>query len=237
MNIIVLMAGAAPDFEEKGYSYPKYLIEIQNKPMIQRSIESLNKLSRRIICIIRKEDQEKYFFADTLKIICPSCKVIEIAGETKGAVCTALFAVDDINNEEELLIVNGSQFIKTDITPAIEDFRKRKLDGGVITISAIHPKYSSVLLDEDGYIVQTSEKRPISDIASTGCMYFKHGSDFVNAAFSVIEKDVNTKGLYYISSTFNEMVLVQKKLGIYEIPKKDYISFASYENYLAHRRG
>lgn len=240
MNIIILMAGAAIDFEEKGISYPKYLIEIQNKPMIQRTIESLKSLSNNITCIIRKEDQEKYFLADTLKIICPDCNVVEVVGETKGAVCTALFAIDSINNNEELLIVNGSQFIKTDIAPAIEDFRKRNLDGGIITINAINPKYSSVLLDENNFVVQTSEKRPISNMASTGCCYFKKGSDFIDAAFAVIEKDVNTQGMYYISSSFNEMILIQKKIGIFEIPKKDYISFASYQmyqNYLSHRRG
>jgi len=240
MNILILMAGAAKDYEEKGYSYPKYLIEVQNKPIIQRIIESLENVGDKITCIIRKEDQEKYFFGDTLKILCPKCKIIEVAGDTKGAVCTALFAIDEINNDDELLILNGDQLIKTDIAPAIKDFRERKLDGGLVTINAVHPKFSSVLLDENNLVVQTSEKRPISNIASTGCCYFKKGSDFVGAGFSVIEKDVNTQGMYYISSTFNEMILNQRKIGVYEIPKKDYISFSTYqmyENYLSHRRG
>lgn len=237
MNILILMAGSDKDFCEKGY--PKYLIEIQNKPMIQRTIELLENVGNNITCIIRKEDQDKYFLGDTIKILCPKCKTIEIAGDTKGAVCSALFAIDEINNDEELLLINGSQLIKTSITPAIESFRHRNLDGGVVTIKAVHPKYSSVLLDENNLVIQTSEKRPISNIASTGCCYFKKGSDFVGAAFSVIEKDVNTQGQYYISSTFNEMILNNKKLGIFEIPKKDYLTFSSYqmyEKYLANRR-
>ncbi len=238
MNIIILMAGAAKDYEEKGFSFPKYLIEVQHKPIIQRIIESLETVGENISCIIRKSDQEKYFLGDTIKILCPSCNIIEVAGETKGAVCTALFAIDKINNNEELLILNGDQLLKTDIAPAINDFRNRDLDGGIVTIKAINPKYSSVLLDENNLVIQTSEKRPISDIASTGCCYYKKGSDFVNAAFSVIEKDANTQGVYYISSTFNEMILNQKNIGIYEIQKKDYISFSTYqmyENYLSHR--
>lgn len=240
MNILILMAGNTEDFEEKGYCYPKYLIEVQNKPMIQRIIESLENVGDKITCIIKKENQEKYFLGDTLKILCPTCNIIEVAGETRGAVCTALFAIDEINNDDDLLILNGDQLIKTDIASAIVDFKNRNLDGGIVTINAVHPKYSSVLLDENNLVIQTSEKRPISNIASTGCCYFKKGSDFVSAAFSVIEKDVNTQGNYYISSTFNEMILNQRKIGIFEIPKKDYISFSSYqmyENYLSHRRG
>lgn len=238
MNIIILMAGSASDFSEKGY--PKYLIEIQNKPIIQRTIESLKNIGDNIISIIRKEDQDKYYLGDTLKILCPQSKIIEVAGDTKGAVCSALFAIDEINNDDELLILNGSQLIKTDIAPALKDFRTRNLDGGIVTINAIHPKYSSVLLDENGFVVQTSEKRPISNIASTGCCYFKHGKDFVNAAFAVIEKNVNTQGIYYISAAFNEMILNNKKIGIFEISKKDYLTFSSYqmyEEYVTHRRG
>lgn len=237
MNILILMAGSDSDFCEKGY--PKYLLEIQNKPMIQRTIELLEHVGDNITCIIRKEDQDRYFLGDTLKILSPKSKVIEVAGDTRGAVCSALFAIDEINNDSELLILNGSQLIKTDIAPAIKDFRDRNLDGGIVVINAVHPKYSSILLDEDGYVVQTSEKRPISNLASTGCCYYKKGSDFVGAAFSVIEKDVNTQGKYYISSTFNEMILNQKKISTYEIPKKDYLTFASYqmyENYLTNRR-
>ena len=239
MNILILMAGAAKDFEEKGHSYPKYLLEIQNKPIIQRIIESLEKVGENITCIIRKDDQEKYYLGDTLKILCPKCKIIEVANDTKGAVCTALFAIDNIDNEEELLILNGDQFIKADIAPAIEDFRSKKLDGGIIAMKALHPKFSSILLDENELVIQTSEKRPISDLASTGCCYYKNGSDFVKSAFSVIEKDVNTNGVYFISSTYNEMILEQKRIGVYEIPKKDYISFSNYqmyETYMANRR-
>ena len=63
---------------------------------------------------------------------------------------------------------------------------------------------------------------------------------FVRSAFGVIEKDVDTLGQYYISATFNEMILDNKSIGTYEIPKKDYVTFSNYqmyENYLAHRRG
>lgn len=70
MNILVLMAGSNKDFNDKSY-YPKYLAEIQNKPMIQRTIELLENVGSNITCIIRKEDQEKYFLGDTLKILCP----------------------------------------------------------------------------------------------------------------------------------------------------------------------
>lgn len=240
MNIVVLLAGSSDDFKEKGHFYPKYLLEIHNKPIIQRVIESLETLSGAITFIIRKEDSDKFYFADTLKILSPKSEIIEVENTTKGAVCTALFAIEKINNDKELLVINGDQLIKTDISIAISDFKQRKLDGGIVTFKSVHPRWSYVLLNEDGTVAQTSEKRPISDMATAGCYYYKKGTDFVKACMSVIQKDVQVKGLYYISSTYNEMILEQKKIGIFEIPRKDYISFANYqmyENYITQRKG
>lgn len=240
MNIVVLMAGAGKDFEEQGHSYPKYLLEIHNKPIIQRVVESLRNLGDNIICIIRKEDQEKFFLGDMMKILCPQVKVITVENITKGAVCTALFAIEEINNDEELLVINGDQLIKSNLYQAIADFRKRNLDGGILTFKSVHPRWSFVALDENNLVIETSEKRPISNNATAGCYYYAHGKDFVNACFNVIEKDESLNGMYYISSTYNEMILEQKKIGVFEIPRKDYISFANYqmyESYLSHRKG
>ena len=50
---------------------------------------------------------------------------------------------------------------------------------------------------------------------------------------------MNYGGKYYICSTFNELILNQQKVGVYEINKRDYISFATpqmYENYLNHKK-
>lgn len=240
MNILVLMAGNSDDFKDKGHFYPKYLLEIHNEPIVQRVVESLDSIAGNINFIIRKEDNDKFFLADTLKILSPKSTVIEVDSTTKGAVCTALFAIDQINNDKELLVINGDQLIKADLLEAIESFRKRKLDGGIVTFQSVHPKWSYVLLNEAGYVIQTSEKRPISNMATAGCYYFKKGADFVKACMSVIEKDVKVNGLYYISSTYNEMILEQKLVGHYEIARKDYVSFANYqmyENYLTQKRG
>ena len=171
MNIVILMAGAGKEFEDKGHSYPRYLLEIQHEPIIQRVVSSLKNLGNNIICIIKKEDQEKFFLGDMMKILCPELKVVTVEQITKGAVCTALFAIEQINNDEELLIINGDQLIKSDISKAIADFRKRKLDGGIITFKSVHPRFSFVALDEKGNVIETSEKRPISDNASAGCSF------------------------------------------------------------------
>ena len=238
MNVIVLMAGPSNDFEGRGYVYPKYLLEMNGEPIIQRVVEGLKETKADISFVIRKEDDDKAYLASTLQILSPGCKVYRVSEETQGAVCSALFAIDSINNEDELIVINGDQYIKRGISAALGKFRNENLEGGIIVFRSVHPRWSYVALDENGFVNETSEKRPISNMATAGLYYFKHGKNFVEAAFNTIRKDVNYNGRYYICSTYNELILNQQKVGVYEIDKKDYISFSTpqmYENYLNHK--
>ena len=42
MNILIPMAGAGSRFQQMGYTFPKPLIEVEGKPMIQQVVENLN---------------------------------------------------------------------------------------------------------------------------------------------------------------------------------------------------
>lgn len=235
MNIIVLMAGSSADFEARGYVYPKYLLEIDGLPIIQRIVASIEAFKANISFVIRKEDDDHAFLASTLKILCPNAAIYKVGNLTQGATCSALFAIDSIDNDDELIILNGDQLISKDLTAVVDDFRNRQCDGGIVCFHSVHPRWSYVALDDDGYVSETSEKRPISDLATAGFYYFRHGRDFVRSAFENIRKNVNYDGKYYVCSTYNELILEQKHIGVYEIAKDQYISFSTpqmYDNYI-----
>ena len=77
LNVLVPMAGAGKRFADAGYTFPKPLIEIDTKPMIQWVIECLN-IKANFILLIQKEHQEKFNISSVLKILKPNCKIIEI---------------------------------------------------------------------------------------------------------------------------------------------------------------
>jgi dTDP-glucose pyrophosphorylase len=145
--------------------------------------------------------------------------------ETKGAACSVLMAIDKINNGEPLIIANADQLFDIDLNKVLDTFDKNSVDAGVICFEAVHPRWSFVRLNEKNKIIETAEKRPISKNAIAGFYYFKQGKDFVAAAMGSIRKDANVDGLYYISPTFNELVLSSKNLEIFSIPKEKYHTF------------
>ena len=139
MNVVILMAGPSKGFEEKGHIYPKYLLEMNGEPIIQRVMESLKPLEANLSFIIRKEDDDKAYIGSTLNILSSGCSIYRVSNVTKGAVCAALFAIDSINNEDELLIINGDQLIKKGIMEAIAEFRRKKEEGGIIVSGLFIP--------------------------------------------------------------------------------------------------
>jgi len=106
LNVLIPMAGAGSRFEQAGYTFPKPLIEVRNKPMIQVVVENLN-LDANYIYVVQKAHRGKYNLDTLLNLITPGCKVVETEGLTEGAACTALLAKEFINNDSPLFFANS----------------------------------------------------------------------------------------------------------------------------------
>jgi dTDP-glucose pyrophosphorylase len=241
MNILLLMAGGSEAFEEAGYLYPKNLVEIDGLPLAQRVIDSVIGLRRygsKFVCLVQTEEDQQYHTADVIRLLVPDAVVVEVPAPTAGAACTALLAIEHIGGEEPLLIANGDQILAADLTSIANEFQRRELDGGIIVFEAVHPRWSYVKCDEEGWVVETAEKRPISNLATAGMYYFARGSDFVTAAMQMIVKDAQVGGNFYVCPVYNELILKQGRIGVSKIRREEYFSLANpqgvhaYEEYL-----
>lgn len=213
------MSGTGTSFIQAGYTFPKPLIDINGKPMIQLVIENLTpKLEHKFILIPKKEHYDRYslhqIFNNTAKGHFIS---IPLLTNAQGAACTVLNAVDYINCEEELIIANADQLIDVDINKFIQFARKSKADGAIMTFGSQHPRWSYARVDKKGRVLEVAEKRVISDQATVGIYYFKKGLDFVKAAFSMIEKNIRFNNDFYVCPVFNEMILDNKSVVNWEI--------------------
>jgi HAD superfamily hydrolase (TIGR01509 family) len=216
LNILIPMAGAGSRFKEAGYIFPKPLIEINNKPMIQCVIDSLN-LEGNFIFIVQKEHQEKYNINSVLKILKPSCKIIELDEITEGAACTTLLAKKYINNNNPLIIANSDQFIEWDSIKSMYNFNSKKIDGSILTFEAIHPKWSYAKVDSNNFVTEVAEKKVISRNATVGVYFWKKGNDYVKYAEQMINKNIRVNNEFYVCPVFNEAIKDKKKIIIDQV--------------------
>ena len=157
LNIVIPMAGEGSRFVNAGYTFPKPMIEIHQKPMIQLIVESLG-LKGNFIFIVREDHLKKYNIQSLLQIISPKCKIIVINKLTEGAACTVLLAKKYINNENPLVIANSDQFIEWSPSKVMYNFSSKKIDGGILTFNSIHPKWSYAKLNKDQVVTEVAEK-------------------------------------------------------------------------------
>ncbi len=203
LNILIPMAGAGKRFADAGYTFPKPLIEINNKPMIQWVVDCLN-INANFIFLILKEHQEKYNIGSVLKILKPNCKIIEIDQLTEGAACTTLLAEKYINNDNPLIIANSDQFIKWNSSSVMYNITTKKFDGAILTFKSIHPKWSYVKANENDIVSEVAEKKVISDRATVGVYYWKHGSDYVKYAKEMINHNIRVNNEFYVCPVYNQ---------------------------------
>ena len=221
MNILILAGGQDPSQNQE--QYPLCLIEFDSVPLIEHVVSSCGVLQpSSLIVAFRAADVRKYHLNNVVSLLWPQASIINIYEQTQGAACTALLAARAIDNDDELLIVNGNELLDSNFSEIINDFRGRNLDAGIVTFRAIHPRYSFVRLDDNGLVVEAAEKNPISNNATAGFYWFSKGEDFVRAAKNLIRKDARVEGNFYICPAFNELVLENLSIGVHQIESKLY---------------
>ena len=205
LNVVIPMAGAGSRFKEAGYTFPKPLIDVKGKPMIQVVVENIG-LDANFIFIVQKEHREQFHLDNMLPLMAPNCNVIEVDGVTEGAACTTLLAKELINNEQPLFFANSDQWVDWDPIQFMYEMQETQADGGIVTFTATHPKWSFAKTNEAGMVTEVAEKNPISDEATVGYYYWKRGADFVKYAERMIEKDIRVNNEFYVCPVFNQAI-------------------------------
>jgi dTDP-glucose pyrophosphorylase len=209
LNVVIPMAGLGSRFQKVGYELPKPLIDVNGQPMVKLVVEAMN-IDAHFIYIVQKEHRLDYPLDDILAFT-PNFSIVEVDGLTEGAACSVLASKDLINKDNPLIIMNSDQLIiwdSNDFMGAVKDY-----DGAIMCFEAYDSKWSFARVNDNNLITEVAEKKPISNKATAGIYYWKHGSDFVKSAEQMIKKDIRVNNEFYVCPVYNEAI--QNGLQIY----------------------
>ncbi|MEM9075287.1 MAG: glycosyltransferase family 2 protein, partial [Myxococcota bacterium] len=207
MKIVIPMAGRGSRFADVGVKTPKPLIDVRGKPMYAWATESLP-LDRAtglvFICLeehlsglgLREDIAERFGGLDPV--------VIPLDHVTEGQACTVLTAREHIG-DEGLMIFNADTFMKTSLGDHLARMEE-SVDGLFGVFRAPGDKWSFERTDDKGRVVETAEKKRISEWASTGLYHFTRGTDFVRHADAMIADDQRVNGEFYVAPVYNRMI-------------------------------
>ena len=228
MQVLIPISGYTDFFKKNDNYFPKPLIDVAGSPMIERVVENIKDEfdDPHFIFIVDRSDVIQFSLDSTLRLLGGiNTKIIERSAKTSGALCSCLLGIDSLDLNSPLVIVNSDQVIENGIKDSISLFQSQECSAGVITFKSIHPRWSYVVEDNTGLVVQAVEKKVVSRNAIAGFYYFKSADGFIEAAKNVIIKNAELDGLFYISSALNELILAGEKVCQYKIDSKYYHSF------------
>jgi dTDP-glucose pyrophosphorylase len=214
MNFIIPMAGKGSRFIEKGYTIPKYLIEVKGKKLLEYSLESLPlELATKIIFIALKEHQLEFNIKEEIKVILKNknFELVLLDKVTQGQAETVLFAKKHVDFSKDLAIFNiDTNFSSTSLKVVLLNKTKKK-DGVLGAFKSVGTSWSFAKVNEKKIVTETAEKVPISNNALTGFYHFTNPKDFFDIAISCVKKEIKFKNEYYIAPMYNQLINTGKK--------------------------
>jgi NDP-sugar pyrophosphorylase family protein len=228
MQIIIPMSGFGERFRKAGYTVPKPLIEIENKPIIRHVVEMFPGESDFIfICNQDHLDNPAFAMEETLREVCPSGRVVGIEPHKLGPVHAVLEVVDQIDRSAPV-VVNYCDFTCYWDWPHFRKFTQESgCVGAIPAYRGFHPHTLgstnyAYMREEQGWVLDIQEKQPYTDnrmeeFASSGTYYFNSGATMISAFRAVMDRNLAVNGEYYVSLAYKPLLAENKPVAVYEL--------------------
>ncbi len=213
MKAVILLAGLGTRLRPHTYSKPKPLVPVAGKPVLGHILDSLDGLQiDETIFIVGYlgEQIEKYVVEHYPQM---RARYVE-QNEMKGQAHAIRLAKDFI--DQEVLIIFGDTIWETDF----ERLARVQGDGLIYTKEVPDPRRFGVALLKDGFVTKFVEKpaTPVSRLAVVGVYYFRNWRRLLNALDALIERNIQTKGEYFLADAMQLMIEDGAQLEAETIP-------------------
>ena len=187
-------------------------LDVAGERLLSKSFEMFSNISDvKFYAILSRDNDGKIID----KLLPKNVERIYISGNTKGAPCTCLYSIDELNHDSELIISSLDYIVNVDLNDAINEFKANDCDAGSITFETTNEKYSYAQI-ENNKIIRTAEKQSICNIGMIGFYYFKNTGEFFKYTQELLRKQITQyHGGYFLSGVLNEMILDKKTVSPY----------------------
>ena len=229
MNVIITLAGHSRRFTEAGYKTPKFLIEIDGRPMIEHVVEMYSVSNDKFYFVLNNVQKDAYpELIGRLEEIVHWCKVVVIPTHELGPVHSAMVLAEMIEDDEPVIISYCEMFVEWNYA----SFKNEIIsyDAAIPCFIGFQPasygvtKYAYVRVDENMEMLELREKECFTDnrvdeYASAGIYYFKSWKLFMDTAKILMEVGFGGLKEGYVSLLTNILINQGCKIKITKIDK------------------
>jgi HAD superfamily hydrolase (TIGR01509 family) len=215
MNIIIPIGGKGERFLNNGYTQPKPLINIFEKPMIFYVLDNLLLSKNDNIYIIynNKNINNNNNFINIVNNKYPYIKFIKLEYQTKGAAETIYIGLQEIIKNTHLqktLILDCDTFYTQDVLSMYRNIEHNAVF--YVNNLDINPIFSYILFNSNSdnndykFINKIVEKKKISNNANTGIYCFSDINILYQYSKNVVENNITFNNECYTSCIIEQMI-------------------------------
>ena len=220
------MAGLSSRFSKSGYTLPKYMLYIKDKTLFNLAVSSFDKYFKtcKFVFIARDVFDTPRFVEEECKLLGIKDYQVVVTEPTRGQAETVFKGVEgaNISADESILIFNIDTFRSGFTFPTdVESW-----DGYLECFVGDGANWSYAKTEDgtaDTKVIETAEKKEISNFCSTGIYHFKHASDFVNAYHENEITPINGVKELFVAPLYNLLIRDGKNIHVDIINKNEVI--------------
>jgi len=235
--IVIPMAGLSSRFFKAGYTKPKYMLEAHGESLFAHAIKSFSEYFQKeeFLFIIRDVLGTVDFIKQEIAALgIKDAQIFILDKETRGQAESVYLGLQSLSStEESITIFNIDTF-----RPEFRYPEKIAEWDGYLEVFAgegANWSFAKPLHSETTQVIETAEKRPISNLCSTGLYYFKSIALF-NAAYDdyLAKPEAEwEKGELYIAPLYNYLIQEEKNIHYHLIERNEVIFCGVPDEYLA----
>lgn len=224
MTIVIPMAGLSSRFTKAGYTLPKYMLYVVNKSLFNIAVSSFKDYFDTCDFLFIARD-----VFDTRRFIEEECSLMKIANykiimldhPTKGQAETVMIGLEraHLSDDEAILIFNIDTFRPGYIFPTDSENWDGYLE--VFKGHGSNWSYAKTENGDNSQVIETVEKKEISDNCSTGIYYFRQVRSY-RYAYNKALLDTSLKELY-VAPLYNALIAKGQNIRINVIRREDVI--------------
>lgn len=206
-NLVVPIAGAGSRMIKGGFSIPKPMLICGDRSILEWSMDCFCHAECNLIFAVRQEHIDEYGIDNWLREkFGEEIMVVALKEITTGAADTVYKTLNNLENVKllntslPLIVYCPDTTFSPDYVPQDQDFEN---DGLILTFKSNSPNYSYIKLDENNNVVETREKKVISNMASVGVYCFKSTYEFIQRAVMYLFQE---KSETHICPLYNEII-------------------------------
>ncbi|MCE2572624.1 glycosyltransferase family 2 protein [Motilimonas eburnea] len=225
--IVIPMAGLSSRFFKAGYQQPKYMLMAHGETLFAHAVNSFKAYfdSETFLFIVRDLYETKAFVTEQAQQLgINQFEIVELTQATRGQAETVTLGLEQVKHQNTPITIFNIDTFRPGFTfPTIQS----QCDGYLEVFQGSGDNWSFAKPEQANStkVVETAEKRPISDLCSTGLYYFANCQDYLDAYYHYanLPKEQWDQGELYIAPLYNYLIEQGRDIHYHLIQRDDVI--------------